>query len=79
TAVAPEREELARRDEQAQQTRRAAGPQEAARLYAQLAVDYARVFGPDHPETLQTRHNHAWNLGRVGEHVEAARLMADVA
>ncbi|MBQ0864674.1 tetratricopeptide repeat protein [Streptomyces sp. RK75] len=79
TAVAPEREELARRDEQAQQTRRAAGPQEAARLYAQLAVDYARVLGADHPDTLRSRHSHAWNLGQAGEHVEAARLMADVA
>ncbi|MFB7853596.1 tetratricopeptide repeat protein, partial [Streptomyces sp. NPDC056053] len=52
---------------------------ESARLFAELAVDRARVLGADHPDTLLSRYQHAWNLGRAGEHAEAARLLAEVA
>ncbi|MFE3145026.1 tetratricopeptide repeat protein [Streptomyces scopuliridis] len=41
-------------------------------------MDRTRVLGPDHPDTLTVRHNHAWYLGKAGEHAEAARLFADL-
>ncbi|MFF8717775.1 hypothetical protein ACF07T_41455 [Streptomyces sp. NPDC015184] len=40
---------------------------EAARLMAEVAVDRARVLGADHPDALQSRHSHAWNLGKAEE------------
>ncbi|MFB7853569.1 tetratricopeptide repeat protein, partial [Streptomyces sp. NPDC056053] len=40
---------------------------EAARLLAEVAADRARVLGADHPDTLRSRHSHAWNLGQAGE------------
>ncbi|MFB7213559.1 tetratricopeptide repeat protein [Streptomyces sp. NPDC056255] len=73
------REDLSHPHQQAQQTNQAAGPREAARLFAELAADHARALGPDHPDTLRSRHSRAWNLGQAGEHGEAARLMAEVA
>ncbi|MFM9500056.1 caspase, EACC1-associated type [Streptomyces galilaeus] len=44
-----------------------------------LATDSARVLGPDHPDTLHARAVGAINLGKAGEHAEAARLLAEVA
>ncbi|GAB2961714.1 hypothetical protein GCM10023080_022570 [Streptomyces pseudoechinosporeus] len=37
-----------------------------------------RVLGPDHPDTLRARHNHAWNVGETGERGRAARLLTEV-
>ncbi|MGW1354531.1 tetratricopeptide repeat protein, partial [Streptomyces sp. NPDC002409] len=31
------------------------------------------------PDTLWSRHQHAWSLGEMGEYAEAARLLAKVA
>ncbi|WP_331734681.1 tetratricopeptide repeat protein [Streptomyces atratus] len=44
----------------------------------QLAVDQARILGPDHPDTVQSRHMRAFYLDIAGESPEAARLMAGV-
>ncbi|MEV0749793.1 serine/threonine-protein kinase, partial [Streptomyces sp. NPDC050273] len=43
------------------------------------AVGGAASVGPDHPDTLAARHNHAWNLGKAGKHAVSARLFAVVA
>ncbi|MEU6688000.1 serine/threonine-protein kinase, partial [Streptomyces sp. NPDC046832] len=52
---------------------------EAARMYSGLAADQARILGPEHPDTLTSRHSQAQCLGEAGEHAEAARLAARVA
>ncbi|GAA1311761.1 hypothetical protein GCM10009647_035790 [Streptomyces sanglieri] len=75
----PTREDLTHQHQQAQQTSHTTDLREAARLMAELATDYARLLGPDHPDTLRARHDHACNLGEAGEYVEAARLFAEVA
>ncbi|UNZ21292.1 serine/threonine-protein kinase [Streptomyces sp. 891-h] len=35
--------------------------------------------GPDHPDTLTARYDHAWNLGQAGEYTKAAQLFAELA
>ncbi|MEV4049287.1 tetratricopeptide repeat protein, partial [Streptomyces sp. NPDC049744] len=45
----------------------------------ELAADRARVLGPDHPDTLLTRQEHAWELDQAGKHTEAARQYAELA
>ncbi|GAA2656768.1 hypothetical protein GCM10010400_12380 [Streptomyces aculeolatus] len=51
---------------------------EAARLFAELAADRARLLGPDHPDAMRARQNHALFLGGAGEHAKAARLFAEL-
>ncbi|MFE5884828.1 tetratricopeptide repeat protein, partial [Streptomyces hydrogenans] len=53
-------------------------PATARDLYADVITDSARVLGPDHPETLTSRHNHAYCTGRVGDPATAHGLYADV-
>lgn len=36
-------------------------------LYEALAADRARVLGPDHPDTLTARHNHAYWVAATGD------------
>ncbi|MCG8969103.1 tetratricopeptide repeat protein [Streptomyces sp. CL12-4] len=43
-----------------------------------LIADSARVLGPDHRDTLNARACHAPCLGALGEHAQAARLLAEV-
>lgn len=43
-------------------------------LFEELLSDRKRVLGPDHPDTLDTRHNIAAWIGRVGKPGEAMRL-----
>jgi hypothetical protein len=50
-----------------------------AGFFAEVARDRARVLGPDHPDTLTSRHQQASYLGRAGERRKAARLFAEVA
>lgn len=38
----------------------------------QLLTDYLRVLGPDHPETLDTRHTLAYRFGEAGDPAGAA-------
>ncbi|MGW1997587.1 protein kinase domain-containing protein [Embleya sp. NPDC001921] len=76
SATAQEREELALRRDRAWEVAQAGDHAEAARLYAELAVDSERVLGADHLDTLAARREHACNLGGVGDHAEAARLHA---
>ena len=33
----------------------------------QLLVDFLRVLGPDHPDTLTTRHNLVYWRGQAGD------------
>ncbi|MFI2318787.1 tetratricopeptide repeat protein [Streptomyces anulatus] len=65
--------------QQEQRTSGITGSREAARLFAELAADRARVLGADHLDTLTAREDQAWELGHAGEHTEAARLFAAVA
>ncbi|MEW2094575.1 hypothetical protein AB0897_35740, partial [Streptomyces sp. NPDC007168] len=41
--------------------------------------DRTRVLGPEHPDTLTTRHNHAQWTGMSGYPVTARNLSAEVA
>ncbi|WP_078865701.1 protein kinase domain-containing protein [Streptomyces purpeochromogenes] len=50
--AAPEREDLDRRRNRAWEVSQAGEHAEAARLYADLAADSARVLGPDHPDEV---------------------------
>ncbi|MER7582218.1 protein kinase [Kitasatospora sp. NPDC097691] len=52
---------------------------EAAALLERVAADRARVLGADHPDTVNARHNHAYNLGEAGWLQEAAGLLEGVA
>ncbi|SOD63054.1 Tetratricopeptide repeat-containing protein [Streptomyces zhaozhouensis] len=79
TATAPTKEDLTRRFQEASRLGDAGNHAEAARLFAEVATERARVLGPDHPGTLASRHNHAWEIGEAGNHPEAARLFAQVA
>lgn len=76
--VSPTHEELTLRYTRVRETERDLDPSAAARLMEQLAVDQARVLGPDHPDTVQSRHMRAFYLDIAGESAEAARLMAGV-
>ncbi|WP_189428446.1 tetratricopeptide repeat protein, partial [Streptomyces thermoviolaceus] len=48
--------------------------QEAADLHQRNLTDYERILGPDHPDTLTSRHNLAIALYAMGRHQEAADL-----
>ncbi|MFM9696740.1 tetratricopeptide repeat protein, partial [Streptomyces europaeiscabiei] len=48
---------------------------EAVRLHRQTLDDRIRVLGPEHPDTLTSRHNLASALARMGEQEEAVRLL----
>ncbi|MGH3930394.1 MAG: caspase, EACC1-associated type [Pseudonocardiaceae bacterium] len=54
-------------------------PAELAQRLAELAVDTARVLGPDHPETLNIRDKHASQVGLAGDPREAARCYVALA
>jgi hypothetical protein len=43
-------------------------------LYQALIPDQLRVLGPDHPDTLASRHGLAWAVGQAGDWPEAVRL-----
>ncbi|WP_425470960.1 protein kinase domain-containing protein [Streptomyces armeniacus] len=75
---APERD-LDRRSDHAREVGEAGEHAEAARLFAGLAADRARVLGPDHPDTLNARYDQAWYTGDTGADTEAARLFAELA
>ncbi|SOD63042.1 Serine/threonine protein kinase [Streptomyces zhaozhouensis] len=75
----PTTEELTHRFEEALRAGEAGNHAEAARLFAQLAADQARLHGDDHPHTLNTRYHHAWYTGDTGADSEAARLFAELA
>lgn len=86
TATAPytehsasEREHLITRSDHARAVGEAGEHAEAARLFAELAADRARVLGPDHPDTLNARYDQAWHTGDTGADTEAARLLAELA
>jgi hypothetical protein len=53
----------------------------AAAACEQLLADFLRVLGPDHPDTLATRHNLAHWRGQAGDAAGAAtaleQLLAD--
>ncbi|WP_329305750.1 tetratricopeptide repeat protein [Streptomyces anulatus] len=66
-------------DQPEQRTSGTTGSREAARLFAELAADRARVLGTDHRDTLSAREDYAWELGQAGEYAEAARLFAELA
>ena len=55
--------------------------QEAIGHYQRLLEDQVRVLGADHPDSLRTRNNLAYLLGRAGEVQEAVgqfgRLLQD--
>ncbi|MFD5651013.1 tetratricopeptide repeat protein [Streptomyces sp. NPDC127039] len=72
-------QEPTRRYTEAQQTAKAGGPLAAARLMEQLAADQARTLGPDHPDTLHSRHHQALYLGRAGREAEVAVVVERVA
>ncbi|GAA1948639.1 serine/threonine-protein kinase [Kitasatospora viridis] len=55
------------------------GQTEVVRLAADLAADLERALGPDHPDTLAARQDHARYVGEAGDHAEAVRLFASVA
>jgi len=48
------------------------------RLLAELLLDRERVLGPDHPDTLRTRHDIAFWTGETGEGAEALRLSKEL-
>lgn len=73
------REDLMTRSDHAREVGEAGEHAEAARLFAELAADQARVLGPDHPDTLNARYDHAWYTGDTGADTEAARLFAELA
>ncbi|WP_063758750.1 serine/threonine-protein kinase [Streptomyces sp. NRRL S-340] len=77
-ALPPTREELTLRYTRIRQNERDQDPTAAARQMEQLAADQARFLGPDHPDTLQSRHMHAFYLDIAGQPAQAARLMAGV-
>jgi serine/threonine protein kinase len=64
---------------QAEETSAFTGPLAAAREMEQVAADRARVLGSDHPDTLASRHRHAYFLGETGHNEQAAELSAQVA
>ncbi|WP_189316891.1 serine/threonine-protein kinase [Streptomyces brasiliensis] len=76
--VPPTREELTLRYTRVRQNERDLDPTAAARQMEQLAIDQARVLGPDHPDTIQSRHMHAFYLDIADKPAEAAPLMAAV-
>ncbi|MBB5874600.1 hypothetical protein F4553_008034 [Allocatelliglobosispora scoriae] len=47
---------------------------EAVRLCLEVVTDRARIMGADHPDTLDSRHNLALNVGAGGDRAEAVRL-----
>jgi len=51
---------------------------EATRIAAQVATDYAEIFGPDDPLTLTCRHDLAFYLASAGYTEEARRLEEEV-
>ncbi len=53
-------------------------PNEALRLYTEVLVDFERILGTDHPDTLAARHQVAYLTGEVGEPNEALRLSTEV-
>ncbi|MFF8286524.1 protein kinase [Streptomyces albus] len=75
----PDTRELTCRMTEAEQATRTIGPPAAARIMEQLAADQARVLGPGHPDTLSSRHGHAWNLGQAGQYALAEELLERVA
>ncbi|WP_405805455.1 protein kinase domain-containing protein [Streptomyces sp. NBC_01187] len=79
TTAAAAREDLDRRHSDAWELGQAGEYAEAARLFAELAADQARVLGPAHPDTLDTRSRHGGSLENAGEYAEAARLFAELA
>ncbi|MFJ9683536.1 tetratricopeptide repeat protein [Streptomyces sp. NPDC101194] len=50
----------------------------AATAYAELLADRERLLGPDHPETLTTRHELAYWQGQAGDASGAATALTDV-
>ena len=58
--------------------RRGGGRAEALRLYRELLPDRQRVLGPDHPDTLGTRHDIARWTGEAGDAREALRLYREL-
>ena len=50
-------------------------PHELDRMRRVLA-DRERVLGPDHPDTLTSRGNHAYQTGEAGDHAAARDLLA---
>ena len=50
----------------------------ALRLHVELLPDRERVLGPDHPDTLTTRHNVAYWTGVRGNIAEALRLFKEL-
>ena len=58
--------------------RRGGGRARALRLYRELLPDQERVLGPDHPDTLGTRHHIARWTGEAGDVREALRLYREL-
>ena len=54
------------------------GTARALRLYHELLPDQERVLGPDHPETLTTRHEIARWTGEAGDAPRALRLYREL-
>ncbi|MFF9135691.1 protein kinase [Streptomyces sp. NPDC014806] len=74
----PTREQLTLGYTRVRQNERDRDPADAARQMEQLALEQARLLGPDHPDTLQSRHMQAFYLDIAGQPAQAARLMAGV-
>jgi hypothetical protein len=53
-------------------------PGQAAAQYRDLLDDIVRVLGPDHPDTLAARANHAYMLGEAGQPGQAAAQYRDL-
>ncbi|MER8237301.1 tetratricopeptide repeat protein, partial [Streptomyces sp. NPDC094049] len=49
-------------------------PATARDLYTTLITDRTRVLGPDHENTLTSRHNHARYTGKAGDPATARDL-----
>jgi hypothetical protein len=69
-------EVLVLRDKHAHAVGESGAPEDAARLYAALAADSARVLGAHHPETSRARESHATWTARAGDPATAASLSA---
>ncbi|MFD6247253.1 tetratricopeptide repeat protein, partial [Streptomyces roseolus] len=59
-------------------TEQAGDPAGARDLHATLITDRTRVLGPDHPDTLASRHDYAYCTGKAGDAADARDLYADI-
>jgi len=74
----PERRNLVIRNEIAYLTGQTGDHNTAVALLDDIIADLTRTLGPDHPDTLSSRHNHAYWTGQTGDHAMAFELQTEL-